>query len=164
MNIFALPIRPDLTLFDDRYGQDYYTLQSIFGHGHSPPAVHIHVRLLDLASVPLGSIPHPATVPVPPSSAPPSKKTAEVADPSPEEAKVFDDWVRERWTEKDQLLEHFYKTGKFPAKEGEGSEEFQVKILHPKDAAQLAFYSLPGYIFLGTLWTLIKAPFSLIFG
>lgn len=27
----------------------------------------------------------------------------------------FDSWLRERWTEKDQLLEEYYETGRFPS-------------------------------------------------
>lgn len=36
---------------------------------------------------------------------------------------AFDQWVLERWREKDELLETFYDTGRFPADVQPGSKE-----------------------------------------
>lgn len=32
-----------------------------------------------------------------------------------DDQKEFDDWLRARWTEKDQLLDHYFETGRFPS-------------------------------------------------
>lgn len=36
-----------------------------------------------------------------------------------DDSKAFEDWLRERWAEKDQLIEQFLQTGRFPADEGD---------------------------------------------
>lgn len=41
-----------------------------------------------------------------------------------EDRRVFDQWIRERWTEKDELMENFYREGQFEGK----SHEFVVKV------------------------------------
>lgn len=38
-----------------------------------------------------------------------------VADIPLDDQKEFDAWLRARWTEKDQLLDEFYETGRFPS-------------------------------------------------
>jgi hypothetical protein len=38
-----------------------------------------------------------------------------------DDAKEFEKWVLQRWIEKDQLLEHFVQTGRFPADDEAGS-------------------------------------------
>ncbi|KAK4703674.1 syntaxin 1B/2/3, partial [Phenoliferia sp. Uapishka_3] len=106
---------PDLTLYDltigypgvpsQGYAQDYYTLQSIYSRSHSPPAVHIHVRSIDLASV-------PALRPAPSARA---LSPAEIeAELTVEERGSFQEWTRQRWVEKDELMDGFYKAGAFP--------------------------------------------------
>jgi hypothetical protein len=37
------------------------------------------------------------------------------AEASPEETKVFEQWLRARWTEKDQLMEYYHQHGGFPS-------------------------------------------------
>lgn len=92
------------------YAQSYYTLSSIYSGDGAPPTVHTHLRSFDLAQVPLGTIDA--------AHSPDEADKAVTAD----ERKGFDFWTRERWIEKDQLLDEFYKAGEFPAKEGQRVE------------------------------------------
>jgi len=131
---------PDLKLIDltigypgipsDGYGQDYYTLQSIFGSGRPPPKVHIHIKVIPVSDIPIGNI-----QPTPSSSSssssargrlssssatgaveerkPMINELTQLTDPSAEEIERFDEWLRGLWVEKDQLLDNFYLHGRF---------------------------------------------------
>lgn len=44
---------------------------------------------------------------------------------TPEERLVFDGWLRDRWTEKDELLSEYYRTGEFAAGKG---QRIEVKV------------------------------------
>lgn len=39
-----------------------------------------------------------------------------------DDPKAFDEWTRQRWIEKDELLEHFAQTGRFPASKSENPD------------------------------------------
>ena len=81
------------------YGQDYYTLQSIFGHAVPPPLVHMHLRSFARYETPIGM-----------------QSLASSALQSPDsteaEKKVFDEWLLNRWRMKDDQLENFVTSGK----------------------------------------------------
>lgn len=68
------------------YGQDFYTLRSMFFQGQPPPSVNMYWRRFHVDQIPLDNI------------------------------EVFNLWLRERWLEKDALVEHFLTQGRFPAK------------------------------------------------
>lgn len=131
------------------YGQDYYTLQSIFGHGHPPPKVHIHIKIIPISEIPIGDL-HGSTLNPTRSSHRPSslvslddqeqvvdRKKVKVGhddrlasssdspnqDPSPEEFEKFDRWLRDLWTEKDSNLDYFYRHGHFPNHQDHPEEE-----------------------------------------
>ncbi|OAV92811.1 hypothetical protein PTTG_07092 [Puccinia triticina 1-1 BBBD Race 1] len=99
----------------DGYGQDYYTLQSIFGHGRPPPKVHIHIKLIPVSAIPIGTFPSPAdqAVAAQQEAKGTTPKRAEIVDPSPDEVARFDAWLRALWADKDALLASFYKYGRF---------------------------------------------------
>jgi hypothetical protein len=43
-----------------------------------------------------------------------------IADiPVAEDPKVFEAWLRQKWDEKDRLLEQYHQTGRFPADDGD---------------------------------------------
>lgn len=78
---------------------------SIFMQGVSPPYVHIHLRISDAQSVPLGLV-RPIT-----SS---NGETTGVEDATEEEKATFDTWLREdRWRKKDDLMDRYYRDGDF---------------------------------------------------
>lgn len=67
------------------YGEEYFTLSSTFFHGRPPKSVNFYWRRFALADMPLDS------------------------------QEEFDKWMRERWYEKDDLMEQYIATGRFPA-------------------------------------------------
>jgi lysocardiolipin and lysophospholipid acyltransferase len=69
--------------------------------GVPPPAVHMHLRLYDVSKIPLGKV---------------GSGIGRGAEASEEETKIFDEWLRERWVEKDQLIDDFHATGGFKSK------------------------------------------------
>ncbi|EJC98701.1 acyltransferase-domain-containing protein [Fomitiporia mediterranea MF3/22] len=118
-------------------GQTFYTIRSIFMDRVPPPIVHMHLRLLDVASeVPIGDLSgsNPAVTPPVTAGESPSKpssypiseqanghvnlpgKTTVEADVSEKERVAFDEWLRALWRVKDAKLEEFHrsaqKTGK----------------------------------------------------
>ncbi|KAK9473224.1 acyltransferase-domain-containing protein [Dipodascopsis tothii] len=65
------------------FGQDYFTLPSIYFQGRPPKSVHMHWRRFAVADIPL------------------------------DDEAAFDKWLRERWLEKDALLTAYYANGHF---------------------------------------------------
>ncbi|KAJ9642984.1 hypothetical protein H2199_004506 [Coniosporium tulheliwenetii] len=85
------------------FGQDIFTLRSTYFQGRPPKSVNMHWRRFAVASIPL------------------------------DDPKEFEEWVHQRWVEKDELIEHFLQHGRFPADEGRdnlqnGSTSGQVKV------------------------------------
>ena len=64
--------------------ENVYTLKQLFFNGFVPEQVHYHLSYIPLKEIPRGS------------------------------ADEFGDWLREKFYEKDRLLDEFYKNGKFP--------------------------------------------------
>jgi len=85
------------------YGQDYYTLRSMYLRGQPPPSVNMHWRKFPVKDIPL------------------------------DDAEKFDVWLRERWYEKDALMEEFLVNGRFPGTPVDSEEDFietEVKLSH----------------------------------
>lgn len=127
-----------------RYGQDYYTLQSIFSDGIPPPAIHIHLHSYAVKyDLPIGK-----------SSLSDSLTTG--SETSESERKEFDDWLLARWREKDERMQLFLDEGRLskgkyvdiPLTFGSGWE-----------AAELLFASILGLwlgkMFLQLLWHVV---------
>ena len=70
------------------YAQDIFTVGASYFGGRPPKSVNMYWRRFRVANIPL-------------------------KDP-----KVFDGWLRARWAEKDKFIEHWYRTGRFPADSG----------------------------------------------
>ena len=70
------------------YAQDIYTIESSFLSGRPPKSVNMYWRRFQISKIPLDDI------------------------------NTFDIWLRARWAEKDALMEHYMRTGRFPADEG----------------------------------------------
>lgn len=66
------------------YGEQYFTLSSTYFQGRSPKSVNFYWRRFRVADIPL------------------------------EDQDKFELWLRERWYEKDELLEQYLTTGRFP--------------------------------------------------
>lgn len=67
------------------YGQDLFTLRSMYLQGRPPPSVNMYWRRFAIADMPL------------------------------HDQDAFDLWLRERWSEKDSYIEYFLNNGQFPA-------------------------------------------------
>lgn len=91
------------------YGQDYYTLRSIFMQGIPPPEIRIHLRLLDVKDqVPIGDLSSAKAA----ATENNKKGVVEVEIPSSERDE-FDSWLRRLWVEKDESMGRFHETGSF---------------------------------------------------
>jgi len=92
----------------DSYAEQYFTLRSTYLQGRQPASVNMHWRRFPVAEIPL------------------------------EDHKEFDEWLRARWTEKDQLLDEYYKTGRFPS-ELAGSIDMDGVSTEQKAAASAGY-------------------------
>jgi len=70
---------------EGQYGQDLFTLRSVYFQGRVPKSVNMHWRRFPLSSIPL------------------------------DDKDAMLEWTLQRWREKDDLISHFLRTGKFPA-------------------------------------------------
>lgn len=80
------------------YAQDYFTLRSTFFQGRPPKSVNMYWRRYHISDIPL------------------------------DDSKEFGDWLKQRWEEKDQFLEGFSRTGRFPADDAATGEKTQDYI------------------------------------
>lgn len=67
------------------YPDKYFTLRSTYLQGRPPTSVNMHWRRFAVSDIPL------------------------------DDQKEFEEWLRARWAEKDQLLDYFFETGRFPS-------------------------------------------------
>lgn len=79
-----------------KFGQDYFTLSSTYFQGRPPKSVNMHWRRFAVSSIPI-SDPH-----------------------------LFELWIRQRWTEKDDLLEYYMLNGRFPEDSDRPSSNVQT--------------------------------------
>ncbi|KAF1832479.1 acyltransferase-domain-containing protein [Decorospora gaudefroyi] len=70
-----------------QFGQDIFTLRSSFFEGRPPKSVNMHWRRFHLDDIPI------------------------------EHTKAFEVWLRNRWREKDYMLEYFNRNNRFPAED-----------------------------------------------
>jgi len=88
------------------YGQDYYTLRSIFFNEVAPPAIHMHLRLFDVcSSVPIGDLSRSSS-----NSDVAASSAVEVDIPAKEKEK-FDIWLRDLWNLKDEAITKYHENG-----------------------------------------------------
>lgn len=77
----------------DKFGQDFFTLSSTYFQGRPPKSVNMHFRRFPIASIP-------------------------ISDPD-----KFENWIRQRWLEKDDLLEYYVQNGRFPEDDDQTNEQ-----------------------------------------
>ncbi|KAL8953459.1 MAG: hypothetical protein Q9222_000663 [Ikaeria aurantiellina] len=70
------------------YASEIFTLQAAYFGGKPPKSVNMYWRRFEIWSIPVDN------------------------------DRAFDNWLRARWIEKDQLLDNYQKTGRFPADTG----------------------------------------------
>lgn len=71
------------------YGQDIFSLRSMYFQGRRPKSVNMYWRRFKVSEIPM------------------------------DDAKAFEIWLRDRWTEKDDLIELFVQQGRFPANDAQ---------------------------------------------
>ncbi len=106
---------PQLTRCSSRgeYGEEYFTLASTYFRGQPPKSVNFHWRRFRVADIPLG------------------------------DQEQFDAWLRDRWAEKDSLMEAYLLTGRFPSSPlatGKGQDtyiETEVRTTYPFEFLQI---------------------------
>jgi len=82
----------------DKYGQDYFTLRSSYFQGRPPKSVNLHFRRFKISTIPYN------------------------------DSVEFEKWVRERWIEKDDLLEVYQQTGRLPSQLDQGILDTAAKL------------------------------------
>lgn len=110
--------------------EQVYTIQSIFFFNHFPKGIHVHMRRFKINTIPNGT------------------------------EEEFSHWVQQRWVEKDELLGHFYKHGKFPGEEDRTAQTpINLGNTSVLDLAQIWVFLLP-YLFL--MKTVIAFCYNLV--
>ncbi|KAI1841528.1 hypothetical protein JX266_012280 [Neoarthrinium moseri] len=99
------------------YGEEYFTLASTYFRGRPPKSVNFYWRRFALADMPL------------------------------DDQEEFDRWLRARWYEKDELLEQYVSTGRFPANGAgiKGHIETEVRTQYPWEFLKV-FVMLGGFV------------------
>ncbi|GJN89900.1 hypothetical protein Rhopal_002889-T1 [Rhodotorula paludigena] len=130
------------------YAQDYYSLQSLFGRGVSPPEVHLHFRTHQLASVPLGA-----------ASLRAGARAQHIAESATADDKAaFERWLRARWDEKDALMGVFGARGRF---EGQGvQDEREVLEVRMRAGDWLTLAGVP--VALYVWWKVVRTAWGLV--
>ncbi|KAI0824184.1 acyltransferase-domain-containing protein [Trametes gibbosa] len=133
------------------YGQDYYTLRSIFCDGVPPPAVHLHIRKFDVHHhVPIGDVSASSPRALPHAGDP---STAEVDIPE-NEREAFELWLRDLWREKDRLMERFLATGSLGAAGKAAEVTVPVRLKHRYEVLDAFFFFVPAVA--GWAWSKLR--------
>lgn len=134
------------------YGQDYYTLRSIFFDGIPPPTVHMHIKTFDVAKeVPIGDVSasisngHPNGA----SNGRPKEHTTEIDMPEMEREK-FELWLRNLWQHKDTLIAKFLDTGSF-VEQSRPQLEIPLQIRTSREILDAFCFCMPVVVFLAWL-------------
>ena len=120
-----------------QFAQDIFTLRESYLEGRPPKSVNMYWRRFHISTIPL------------------------------DDPQAFDLWLRARWSEKDALIEHWYRHGLFPAdtgvdkapdgttRRGAGHVETEIKALRWYEFLQIfapiGLFGLVLYMFYGAL-------------
>ena len=109
-----------------KYAYDVHTLPSVFFAGNGPKRIHMHVREYVVGELP--------------GFAAGGKGGAESTDESgretdeaavEERSELFGKWLRERWMEKDGMMDEFYRSGSFTKVYKELKSSDLVQVIKP---------------------------------
>lgn len=115
-----------------RFGEEFFTLSSTYFQGRPPKSVNFYWRRFPVSEIPLDT---------------------------PEK---FEVWLRERWYEKDELMEQFVATGRFPPlgssgclgpdggadTKTDGPDFIETEVRNRYSGEVLQLFSIHGTIFL----------------
>lgn len=119
-----------------QYASEIYGLKSVYFEGRPPKSVNMHWRRFKVSDIPIG------------------------------DQKAMEDWVLQRWREKDDILEHFHQTGRMPADPeavkviGQGDSkngfiETEVKPSSPFEILKIYVPMAAGALVLNVLYKLV---------
>jgi len=134
------------------YGQSYYTLRSIFFDGIPPPAIHMHIRRFDVAAdVPIGKVPAHLSR-AQPDGLP--RGEVPIVDVPEDERQTFDVWLRDRWIEKDKLMQRFHDTGSFSSSLDKYPEiDVPLRLKRKREILTVFLFFIPA---LGYAWSRLQ--------
>lgn len=107
-----------------RFGEELFGLVSTYFRGRPPKSVNLYWRRYRLADLPL------------------------------DDAGEFDEWLRDEWYKKDELMEGYLKTGRFPALT-EGPVRYVEAPIRTRQVFEIVEIFLPTAIVLLFTWRLI---------
>lgn len=113
-----------------KYGEEIFGLASTYFEGRPPKSVNFYWRRFKLSDIPL------------------------------DDQEKFDLWLREQWYKKDELMEEYLTTGRFPAMP-ESSIEFvetEVRTRYPWEILQV--FTVVGIV--GMLWHNVQKLLSTV--
>lgn len=115
------------------YGQDIFTLRASFIEGRPPKSVNMYWRRFALSSIPL------------------------------DDARIFEEWLREKWVEKDALLDLYMQTGRFPGidEPDQMKGKSQGSPSHIETSVRQRHWWEIGQIFVGFLALTLPMAFAL---
>lgn len=107
-----------------KYGEDFFGLSSTYFEGRPPKSVNFYWRRFRVADIPL------------------------------DDQTKFDAWLREEWYRKDELMEQYLTTGRFPPLAGSEVEfvETAVRTRYPWEILQV--FTVVGIC--GLLWNNVR--------
>ncbi|KAL2261673.1 hypothetical protein VTK26DRAFT_3635 [Humicola hyalothermophila] len=108
-----------------KFGEQIFTLGGTYLKGQSPKSVNFYWRRFRIADIPLGN------------------------------QEEFDVWLRERWYEKDALMEQYVTTGRFPASPAEAVTKGQEPFLETEVRTRYPFEFLQIYSVLGAFGLIV---------
>lgn len=107
------------------FGEDFFTLFGMYFRGQPPKSVNFYWRRFRVADIPL------------------------------DDQDKFDEWLRERWYEKDALMEQYLTTGRFPPSPAEAVTSGHEGFLETEVRTRHWFEFLQVFVvvgILGLLW------------
>lgn len=113
----------------------------------------MHIRRFDVAKdVPIGNMSRGISGTLPNGS--PHGETGQVDVPE-DERQIFDVWLRERWIEKDQLMQRFHDTGSFSSTpEKHLKIDIPLRLRHKSEIFNAFYFFIPPII--GFAWAQIR--------
>lgn len=117
-----------LTSFDSRgkFGEVIFTLGGTYIRGQPPKSVNFYWRRFRLDDIPLSNL------------------------------EEFDVWLRERWYEKDALMEQYITTGRFPPSPAEVLTKGQEAFLETEVRTRYPFEFLQIFTILGAFGLMVN--------
>ncbi|KAK4203064.1 acyltransferase-domain-containing protein [Triangularia verruculosa] len=109
-----------------KFGEQLFTLSGTYFRGQPPKSVNLYWRRFLLADIPLDS------------------------------AEKFDEWLRQRWYEKDALMEQYISTGRFPASPPTDASKNQEGFLETEVRTRYRFEFLQIFAVVGIVGLLVN--------